>query len=60
MTSARPYQPPTDVDAALAECARQAGRQFCPTVVAALCRLADDGALDAPEPGRWVETEASV
>ncbi len=60
MTSARPYQQPTAIDDALAECQRQAGRQFCPAVVAALRGRAQDGVLDVPDPGRWVEPQSSA
>jgi HD-GYP domain-containing protein (c-di-GMP phosphodiesterase class II) len=36
MTSDRPYQPAMPAEAALEECRRQSGHQFCPVAVAAL------------------------
>jgi HD-GYP domain-containing protein (c-di-GMP phosphodiesterase class II) len=46
MTSARTYRKAIDPEQALAECRRQAGRQFAVHVVDALERLGASGALD--------------
>ena len=46
MTSDRPYRAPVGPGEALEECARHAGSQFDPLVVAALARLHAAGALE--------------
>lgn len=43
MISGRPYRSPLSADDAIAECRTLAGRQFCPTAVAALVELWDEG-----------------
>jgi len=47
MTEARSYKPTSTRAEALAECARERGRQFAPSAVDALLRLAERGMLGA-------------
>jgi diguanylate cyclase (GGDEF)-like protein/PAS domain S-box-containing protein/putative nucleotidyltransferase with HDIG domain len=49
MVSLRPYSGPRSAADALAECQAEAGRQFCPEVVAALERLVTAAALPVTE-----------
>jgi HD-GYP domain-containing protein (c-di-GMP phosphodiesterase class II) len=49
MTESRAYKPTSSRTEALAECARERGRQFSPAAVDALLRLAERDALPRHE-----------
>lgn len=59
LTHDRPYKEAWTMDDALAEIERVAGRDFDPTVVAALLRVREDGVLDDFDIRSWPAVESS-
>lgn len=60
LTSERPYKAAWPAEAALAEIARQSGRQFDPRVVAAFLRIQHKAVLDLPKRRRQPSVEAAT